>query len=389
VRVLLVSANFRPSVGGIERYVEMLGEGLAARAHSVTVAACRTHESAREETVRGVRIVRIPATDVLDERLDVPYPLPRPVVAGRTLLRLIADADVVHAHDALYATSVLSLAIARRRQVPSVLTQHVAFVSQGNRLLDGAQRVAIATLGRSARLATRVVAYNPAVAAWAQATWGIAHVAVLPPGVTEAPPVDREAVRGALGLPVDRFVALFAGRDVAKKGLDVFLAAGDPAYELLAVTDRAAAGAPLGTRILPFLEPARFRELLGAVDAFVLPSESEGFPLSLQEALVAGLPCVVTAGPGYDHYLREGEALMIPRDPAAIRDALLLLAEDDQFRRTLEARSTATGAREFGVDRFVSAHEEIYHDAVESLTDESVAETDSPRTRSFDARLGD
>jgi D-inositol-3-phosphate glycosyltransferase len=307
--------------------------------------------------------VRIPATDVLDSRLNVPYPLPSPVAALRTLGGLVAEADVVHPHDAIYATSVLALTLARRRHVSSVLTQHVAFVPQRHRALDAAQHAAIATLGRSARLATRVVAYNPAVAKWAKETWDLADVPVLPPGVPDAPEIDRDAVRRAHGLPPDRFVALFAGRDVPKKGLDVFLAARDPAYDLVAVTDRAPSAAPEGTRILPFLDPHRFREVLASVDAFVLPSEAEGFPLALQEALVTGLPCVVTRGPGYDHYLREGESVFAEPDQEAIRAAVIRLAADPRHREELAQRARAAGEREFGVPRFVAAYEEVYSEA--------------------------
>ncbi len=364
LRVLLVSANFRPSVGGIERYVEVLAHGLAARGHTVTVAACRTDGAPLEEQDGDVRVVRIPATDILDSRLNVPYPLPSPVAALRTLRGLVAEADVVHPHDAIYATSVLALTLARRRHVPSVLTQHVAFVPQRRRAFNAAQDAAIATLGRSARLATRVVAYNPAVAEWAQATWGLADVLVLPPGVPETPEVERDAIRREFGLPQDRFVALFVGRDVPKKGLDVFLAAGDPAYELVAVTDRPPSPAPAGTRILPFLDPDRFRKLLSSVDAFVLPSEAEGFPLALQEALVTGIPCVITPGPGYDHYLREGEAVPVRRDPAAIRAALIRLGTDPTYGRELAEKAHAAGRREFGLARFVTAYEEIYAEAI-------------------------
>src|SRR6476646_4542935 len=106
MRVLLVSANFRPSVGGVERFVEVLAHGLADRGHAVTVAAGRTDGGPREEEDGGVRVVRLPATDVLDSRLNVPYPLPEPIAATRTLRRLLADADVVHPQDAIYATSV-------------------------------------------------------------------------------------------------------------------------------------------------------------------------------------------------------------------------------------------------------------------------------------------
>ncbi len=263
-------------------------------------------------------------------------------------------------HDALYATSVLSLTLARRHHLPSLLTQHVAFVPQQRRTLDVLQHAAIATLGRSARLATRIVAYNPAVAEWAKTTWGLVDVSVLPPGVPEAPEVDRAAVRHAFELPADRFIALFAGRDVAKKGLDVFLAAHDPAYELVAVTDRAPSDAPEGTRILPFVDPHRFRELLASVDAFVLPSEGEGFPLALQEALVSGLPCVVTSAAGYDHYLREGEVLVAARDADRIRAALRKIGANPSLRRQLESRARAAGRREFGLEGFVACYETVY-----------------------------
>jgi D-inositol-3-phosphate glycosyltransferase len=360
LRVLLVSANFRPSVGGIERYVEVLAHGLAARGHAVTVAACRTDGGAHEEQDRGVRIVRIPATDILDKRLNLPYPVPEPVSAWRILKRLVGQADVVNAHDALYATSVISLALARRQEVPSVLTQHVAFVPQRNRALNAAQLAAIATLGRSARLATQVVSYNPSVADWTRTTWRLGEVPVLPPGVPDAPEVDRRAVRRQLGIPEDRFVALFAGRDVPKKGIDAFLEAQDPAYDLVAVTDRQPSSVPEATRFLPLLAPDRFRELLASVDAFVLPSEGEGFPLALQEALVTGLPCVVTRGPGYDHYLRRGEVLFVERDADAIRSALHRVATDEQLRGELAASAQEAGRREFGVEPFVSAYESIY-----------------------------
>jgi D-inositol-3-phosphate glycosyltransferase len=367
LRVLLVTANYKPSVGGIERYVENLAHGLAARGHSVMVAACRTDGGLKLEQDGDVGIVRIPATDVLDEKLNVPYPLPNPVAAWRTLRQLIGEADVAHAHDALYATSVLSLALARTAHVPAVLTQHVAFVPQRRRLLDAAQHAAIATLGRSARLATRVVAYNPAVADWAQTTWALPDVPVLPPGVPEAPKVDRAELRRRLGLPDDRFIAMFVGRDVPKKNLDLFLAAAGPTYDLLAVTDRPPAAAPPGTRILPFLEPLEFRELLASVDAFVLPSVGEGFPLALQEALVTGVACVVTRGPGYDHFLREDEALLVRGDAGEIQTALTELAGNGELRLDLGRRAREVGEREFGLANFIAGYEQTYEDALSTL----------------------
>jgi glycosyltransferase involved in cell wall biosynthesis len=362
VRVLLVSANFRPSVGGIERFVELLGEGLAERGHRVTVLCCRTGGAPAAEESRGVRVVRVPASELAARRWNVPYPLPSPAALVRSLRALVSGADVVHVQDALYATSVAALVAARAQGIPSLLTQHVAFVPQGSAWLETAERAAVATLGRSARLASRVVAYNPAVADWARAAWGLEEVDVLPVGVRQpaAGGADRSVLRRELGLPEDRFLVLFAGRDVPKKRLDVVLAAADPAYEIVAVTDRTAAAPPPGTRLLPFLDHARFHHLLLAVDAFVLPSAAEGIPLALQEALLAGLPSVVAREPGYERVLRDGEILYAEPTPDAVRHALRRLASDEPVRAGVSARAREAGRREFGLDRFVSAYESAY-----------------------------
>ncbi len=362
MRILLVTANYRPLVGGIERFVELLAEGLARRGHEPTVLCCRSGRAAREETRHGVRVVRLPASDVLVRRLGVPYPLPRPATLVRTLRERLAQADVAHVQDAIYATSVAALALARRAGVPSLLTQHVAFVPQRSPALDALERAAIATLGRGARLASRVVAYNPAVADWARETWRLGAVDVLPVGVAEpdARGLGREAIRLELGLPRDRFLCLFVGRDVPKKRLDLVLAATDPAYEIVAVSDRPSASAPSGARILPFLAPERFQQLLLAADAFCLPSHAEGVPLALQEALLAGLPCLVAREPGYERALREGEVVYVEPTAAAIRAALKRLAGDEPLRRELAARAREAGRREFGLDRFVEAYEAAY-----------------------------
>jgi glycosyltransferase involved in cell wall biosynthesis len=314
----------------------------------------------RGEDLESLRVVRVPASNAL-RRFNVPYPVPEPVSLLRELRRLIAWADVVNPQDALYATTLAALTTSRAMKRPSVLTQHVAFVPQQSRMLDLAQRAAIETIGRCSRLATRVVAYNPAVADWVGRTWGVGDVLVVPPGVPDSPLVARDAVRREFGIPTDRFVALFAGRDVPKKGLDVFLSARDPAYELVAVTDRAQVED--GAQILPFVEPQRFRELLASVDAFVLPSQGEGFPLALQEALVTGLPCVVTSGPGYEHYLRDGEAIFVRPDSSEIRQAVKRLAMDEPTRRKFATRAREAGRREFGVGRFIEQYEGLYDEA--------------------------
>jgi D-inositol-3-phosphate glycosyltransferase len=364
VRVLLVTANFRPSVGGIERFVEILAEGLAARGHEVTVAACRTGDAPQRERSGSVEIVRIPASDVLRDRFKVPYPLPSPAACVRSLPRLVSRADVVHVQDAQYLTSVAALLLARRRGVPSVLTQHVAFVSHGHVVLDLGRHAVTRTLGRVARIADEVAVYNPSVADYARRTWRLRDIHLLPIGVAppRVSPGDRARIRCELGLPQERVVALFAGRDVPRKRLDVFLGAGDAAYDLVAVTDRTDGAS--GARLVPFMPPDEFARVLSAADVFVIPSVGEGFPLALQEALVAGVPCVVTREPGYERFLSDEDVVFVESEPAAVREALRRLAADPAYRLELGERARAVGEREFGTDRFVDAYESLYEQAL-------------------------
>jgi glycosyltransferase involved in cell wall biosynthesis len=361
VRILLVSANFSPHVGGIERFTEILATGLARRGHDVTVLCCRSGNAPVREDRDGFRVIRIRSSYVLERRVGLPYPIPS-LSLLRSMRRQVRSADIVHVQDALYATSRAALSIARRVGTPSVLTQHVAFVPQQRRWLDAVQRGAIATIGRGARLATVVVTLNPAVASWVERTWKVSSPQVLPVGVEHVPATaDRETLRRSFGLPQDRFLALFVGRDVPKKGLDFYLAAADPAYELVAVSDRDATGE--GITMLPFMSSDRVQDLLACVDAFVLPSEGEGFPLTLQEAFTVGLPVVTTMQPGYEHYLTDTDVLVVERTADSVRCALLRLVASKDLRRRLGNRSLAVAERHFGVQRFVGAYEGVYDEA--------------------------
>jgi glycosyltransferase involved in cell wall biosynthesis len=232
-------------------------------------------------------------------------------------------------------------------------------VPQANGLLDSVERAAISTVGRCSRLAGAVATLTPAVADWVWRTWGV-DAEVLPVGVPhDTSSLERAAARAAFGLPEDRFIALFVGRDVPKKGLDHFLAAADGAYDLVAVTNRTGNGVP-GTRLLPFMSGERLRDLLHAVDAFVLPSVGEGLPVVLVEALHAGLPVITTSEREYECYLGSSDVLFVTPDGDAVRSALHRLLAEPELRASLASRGRAVAELSFGVAGFVAAYEELY-----------------------------
>ena len=190
-------------MGGIERFIEILAGGLAARGHEVDVVCCRFADAPLREDLDGFAVHRIRSSYILDRRLSVPIPVPDPVAMLRLLRERVGEADVVHVQDAIYATSPSALALARRAHVASVLTQHVAFVPQGSRLLDAAQHAAHTTLGRCARLATVVTTYNPAVADWMRERWASATRAFCRPAFRPRRPVTAPSLRRSFLLPQD------------------------------------------------------------------------------------------------------------------------------------------------------------------------------------------
>ncbi len=108
MRILMVTASFHPSVGGVETHVRRVSECLSARGHHVTVLAQADRPS--EESLGLVHVRRVPREN--------------PWRAWRTARASLAAADIVHGHDAYsYLHFCLPSAVLPPRR-PTFLTFH-------------------------------------------------------------------------------------------------------------------------------------------------------------------------------------------------------------------------------------------------------------------------
>lgn len=82
---------------------------------------------------------------------------------------------------------------------------------------------------------------------------------------------------------------------------------------------------------------ANVEEWLGNIDIFVLPSLTEGTPMTLLEAMSAGLPVLACAVGGVPLMVAHGEngLLVAPGDPQKLSEGLSLLLRDPSFRARL------------------------------------------------------
>lgn len=371
MRVLFVSHYALPHLGGIEVVVHEIAEEFTRRGHSVTVVSSGIGGNASDPS-RSYRLIRVPAVNTLEDRLGIPYPLFSPTLL-RVLRGQLQKADVVHAHGYLYASSVAALALARTtRTTVRVLTEHVGLVPYQNVLLDGVEAFAAATVGRfCVRLAHTVIVCNDRVRSEMDAIANRRPVVTIHNGVNTdvfRPPMpgERERLRRELGWDSGPPRVLIAGRSAPKKGLDVALdatrrAAG--AFTLaVAGPDRLPGGVPRFAELLGCLPAERLAAVYRAADVLLVAGRGEGLPLTVQEAMVSGLPIVMVDDPGYGDVLIGAGPTVCPTsgDAESVVATLLQVLGNPVLRPLARETAVTFARRSFSWQRTADRHEALY-----------------------------
>ena len=86
---------------------------------------------------------------------------------------------------------------------------------------------------------------------------------------------------------------------------------------------------------LGVLSQEKLSEVYQASDVFVLPSDCEGFPLSIQEAMASGLPIVTTKHPGFEKYLDKRYVKFITPTKQAVKTAILEVLTNKSMRKSM------------------------------------------------------
>ncbi|MDH5294210.1 MAG: glycosyltransferase, partial [Acidimicrobiia bacterium] len=103
------------------------------------------------------------------------------------------------------------------------------------------------------------------------------------------------------------------------------------------------------------------RSFIAAADVFVNPSDVEGLPLVVLEALALSRPVVATAVGGVPSVVIDGETgrLVPPADPRALADAIDSVLSDPE-RASLGLSGASLVSERFGAATMVEAYERIY-----------------------------
>jgi glycosyltransferase involved in cell wall biosynthesis len=352
-RVLLVGKG-PPERGGIPTFLQALVDGRLGAVHDI-----RFLNLTRRETTEGGRFS---ARDVW-----------RTLVDARNVWRNSRDRDVVHVHTALAPLVTLLrggllAAAARARGRVVIVHAHGGLIQ-------------LWLTGRFTRLVTRV--------ALAPAT----RIVVVSEGLRETLAKAVRPDRLVLvdnGVDAERFGPggtahdppriLYVGLLTRRKGVLDLVAASEllrrrgVEHELWLAGGTTERGADDAADIVAAARTARLvgeqpydqmPELYRSVDIFCLPSWWEAMPLSLLEAMAAGLPVVASRVGDVARAVDDGVTglLVPPQDPQALASALEALLVDAERRRRFGAagreRVRASFSAATTVDRLDGMYREL------------------------------
>lgn len=99
---------------------------------------------------------------------------------------------------------------------------------------------------------------------------------------------------------------------------------------------------------------------LRAFDAFVLPSIKEGLPYTILEAMHAGVPIIAAEVGGMPEVLRNRAALVPPRDPNSLAEAIRHALANPHKTKALAEKAREFARKELTLMRMVAETERVY-----------------------------
>jgi glycosyltransferase involved in cell wall biosynthesis len=359
-------------IGGVQVHVRDLAAALRERGHEPTVIISGRGPFLDQLRERGIRTVMI-------RHLTVPINPLRDIPALRELAAVLKELrpELVAVHSA--KAGVLGRLAARSVGIPVILTAHgwtftpgihplQAMVYRGIERLVGRfsdKIITVSEFDRRLALAARIVPENRLVTVY-NAIGDVSPKLRADPART---PVRLVMV--ARLAPQKDHVTLFralAGLQESAWELDL-IGEGPLMEEMKGL----ATTLGLSGRVHFLGQRTDVEQLLANAQVALLITNWEGFPISILEAMRAGLPVVATAVAGVSESVHDDQTgYLVPRgDVDVLRDRIARLLGDAQLRVRLGAAGRRVYERRFTLDAMVDSTLAVYHEVVGTSSPDS------------------
>ncbi len=377
MRILMLNYEFPPLGAGGATSSFNLARNVVRLGHQVDVVTMGFTGVPRRETLDGVRVYRVPSIRSRKEVCHTHEMLSYVLSGGLQAALLIQrrSYDVCNTHF-IFPTGPISFALKRIGGPPYVLSARGSDVPGHNpnrfrldhqmlrpvwrRLVTDADAV----VAVSEHLKSRIEANAPGV-----------PVTVIPNGCSPLGAADdgRDGIstverNGALRVLIVTRLHEFKGvqyllEAVSRVGLDLELdIVGDGPYRKILEAQAGRSSKPI--RFWGWLDRSAptLQQLYRRSSIFVFPSEREGSPAVLQEAMSAGLAVIAADSAGTPEVVGDAGLLVSPKDSQGIADALIYLAAHPDLARELGRRARERVRREFDWAVLAGHYVDLYAD---------------------------
>jgi glycosyltransferase involved in cell wall biosynthesis len=368
VRILQLCYEYPPIGGGGGQVVAALSQELVKQGNQVDVVTMGFDDLASSEVREGVNISRVPA---IRSKKSICHPHEMAsylASAFPRVLRMVKQNryDINHTHF-IFPDGILSASIKRFTGLPYIITAHGSDVPGYNpNRFKNLHKIMKPLWHRAVRDANSIVSPSQRLANLIRGVMPDIAITLIPNGIN--PEYAQTEIKGNTNI-------LIVSRMFERKGIQYFLKSldgfthpigvdivGDGPYlpTLKVIANKINSRAAIKFHGWLDNHSPEFKNLISNASLFVMPSESENFPIVLLEAMAAGLAIITTRGTGCEEVVGNAAMLVKPRDPQAIRDAIQALIGNPTLRRQLGKTARLRVEEEFTWGAIAHRYEAVY-----------------------------
>ncbi len=376
MRIGMMADIYKPHISGITNYIVLNRAALEEAGHEVYIFTFGDEGYQDEET----RVIRSPGLPLVDTGIYLGF---RYRKAARKLLYTM---DIVHVHHPFMSGS-LAVRYCRPNGIPIIFTNHTRYDLYAQAYLPAVadvigESVIQAYLPPFCRACDLVVAPSQGMRQVLTKFGVDAPVQVIPNGVDLTPfihsvqPIDRQT----FGFDKEDVILTYVGRLGPEKNLPFLLrcfagtAHALDRARLLVVGDGSERESleelsrSLGiaskihfTGMVPYADLPGY---LAACNAFVTASVTEVHPLSVIEAMAAGLPVLGIRSPGVGDTIEDNQTgFLSGEDIAAFTAKMVRLVSEKELRQKMGAQARLA-SQQYDIQRTSKAMIDVYEQLV-------------------------
>ena len=196
---------------------------------------------------------------------------------------------------------------------------------------------------------------------------------VINPGIEEIPRLEKKAWVKKFNLPEDKFIIAFVGRLTKIKRIDRLVEVIKLAKKELNTVHFIIAGGGIEEEYLKrqvedFHLPVTYvgwikslNEITCLADAYILTSDNEGTPISLIQAMIAGIPIISTDVGSVSDVVENGvSGILTKANPEELFQAVKIISTNQEKYRLFSTNSRQIGLSKFSLEKFVEKYSELY-----------------------------